>query len=484
MFNKNNKFKYLFASTILVVIFFVATNSIYAATLSLLPSPANVSVGNIVSVKVFVDTTNKYINNAEATIQFPVEMLEVVSITKGSSIFTLWVEEPSFSNATGKITFNGGVPTPGYIGQGGYIATITFKAKKQGVASVIFSDGAVRENDGLGTDILTSKNSGVIQIGAQKEIEVIKKPEVPNVSTSKKVIMPETFVPYIKEEGIQSVVVLEAPSVIPSVEYYTMQIDNNQNFKVKKDELINNRYYLPIQEEGSHEISIIAFGKDGSYKNYNLSFISPHLTPPVLSLSSKEITNGDSVIIYGKTDYPDRQVNIVLEFDGKEIKKYIQTTGPDGAFSITTDKIKTVGTISVWAETIFSDNIKSGNSEKIYLKVNETAAVRVTLAIAYPLIGLIFILILLILIIILLYWGWHKYFGLKRKIEKESKEVTIEVHKAMLLLKEELNDQLKSLERVRIDRNLNEKEEVIFNEIKENIDGIDDFVEKKLKKLM
>jgi len=62
--------------------------------------------------------------------------------------------------------------------------------------------------------------------------------------------------------------------------------------------------------------------------------------------------------------------------------------------------------------------------------------------------------------------------------------MTTEVHKAMLLLKEELNDQLKSLEKVKVDRNLNEKEEAIFNEIKENIDGIDDFVEKKLKKLI
>lgn len=473
-------FKILFLLLIFSIFNIFTVNKIEAATLSLLPSPATVSVGNIVSVKVFVNTVSKSINNAEAIIEFPVDMLEVVSMTKGSSIFTLWVEEPNFSNTTGKITFNGGVPTPGYIGQSGYIATITFKAKKQGTASVIFSDGAVRENDGLGTDVLTSKNSGVIQINAQKEIEVIEKPEVPQKPIG---IQSNFFTPYIRTESIQSVVVLEAPGVVPSVDYYTMQIDNNQSFKVQKDELIkNNEYYLPVQNEGNHTLAIVAFGKDGNYKNYNLSFISPHFTSPVLSLSSKEITNGESVIIYGKTDYPNKQVNIILEFDGKEIKKYIQTTGADGSFSVTTDKIKTVGTISIWAETIFSDTVKSGFSEKIYLKVNETAAVRVTLAIAYPLIGLILIIILLL--IILLYLGWHKYFALKNKIERESKEMTVEVHKAMLLLKEELNDQLKSLEKIKIDRNLNEKEEAIFNEIKDNIDSIDNFVEKKLKKLM
>jgi hypothetical protein len=191
MFKKSNKIKYLFRAFLLVILLFVFTNKIYAASLSILPSPSTVSVGNIVSVKININTEGKSVNNGEATIQFPVDMLEVISITKGSSIFTLWVEEPKFSNQTGKISFNGGVPNPGFTGGSGYVATITFKAKKQGTASIIFSDGAVRENDGLGTDILTSKNSGVVQIGIQKEIEI------PVVSNNKgvpvkPVIMSET----------------------------------------------------------------------------------------------------------------------------------------------------------------------------------------------------------------------------------------------------------------------------------------------------
>jgi RNA polymerase-binding transcription factor DksA len=80
--------------------------------------------------------------------------------------------------------------------------------------------------------------------------------------------------------------------------------------------------------------------------------------------------------------------------------------------------------------------------------------------------------------------GWHKYLGLKKKIKEEAEQTTIEVHKAMSLLKDELSEQLLSLEKIKIDRNLNEREETIFNEIKNNIDGIDNFVEKKLKKLL
>jgi hypothetical protein len=199
-------------------------------------------------------------------------------------------------------------------------------------------------------------------------------------------------------------------------------------------------------------------------------FTSSPVTIPILSLSSSEIITGESVTILGKTDYPNNQVNVILESDGKEIKRYTQTTSQDGNFSVTTDKIKTIGSISIWAENIFTDSLKSEPSQKVYLKVNQTDVVKITLAIFYPLLGIILIILLLLILIIILYLGWHKYFGLKKKIEKE--------------LKEELNDQLKSLEKIKIDRSLNEKEEIIFNEIKDNIDGIDDFVEKKLKKFM
>ena len=54
----------------------------------------------------------------------------------------------------------------------------------------------------------------------------------------------------------------------------------------------------------------------------------------------------------------------------------------------------------------------------------------------------------------------------------------------MLLLKDELNSQLESLEKTKKERNLNDKEEKIFGEIKDNVDNIDDFIEKKLKKLI
>lgn len=135
-----------------------------AATLLMKPSQTEVTVGNIVNIQVTIDTLGKVINNAESVIQFPTDLLEVVSIDNKSSIFSLWVENPSFSNATGQVTFNGGVPNPGFLGSNGNIVSIVFRAKKIGTASVIFLNSAIRENDGLGTDILSGKTGSKIAI--------------------------------------------------------------------------------------------------------------------------------------------------------------------------------------------------------------------------------------------------------------------------------------------------------------------------------
>ncbi len=147
-----------------VVLFLVAPIGVHGATISIAPSASSVSVGNIVTVNVMVNTTGVAVNNAEAVVQFPTEFLEVVSVNKNSSIFSLWVEEPTFSNYTGKVSFNGGIATPGYTGANGVMATITFKTKKAGTASVLFTDASVRANDGLGTNVLTNKNMGTITI--------------------------------------------------------------------------------------------------------------------------------------------------------------------------------------------------------------------------------------------------------------------------------------------------------------------------------
>lgn len=165
MTNNKSLYQNICVPAIFIAVFacsFFLDSPAKAAALYLSASSNKVNVGNSVTVNLYLSTQGKSINNAEANIKFSNDLLDVVSV-KGS-LFSLWVENPSFSNGSGRISFNGGIPAPGYTGNNGRVLTIVARTKKAGTASFAITGGAVRENDGLGTDILTSKSSANISI--------------------------------------------------------------------------------------------------------------------------------------------------------------------------------------------------------------------------------------------------------------------------------------------------------------------------------
>ncbi len=571
----SSSLKFILKNKILLALFaltFLLLPSVSeAATLSVLPSTSSVNVGNIVSVKVVVNTEGQYINNGEAIIQFSPDLLEVISISKSPSVFSLWVEEPTFSNSLGRISFNGGVANPGFNGASGSIASITFKAKKAGDASVIFSDASVRKNDGLGTDILNAKNSALIKISTVAQVPVptpvepgdggisnTAKPiiissthpdqsawyaedsasfnwKVPSGVTSIQAILnktanatpsisydnsvtqktlndlgdgvfyfhlrymnssgwgpvahyqinvdttpPTAFTPTVRAFGSQNLIKLNAEDATSGISYYTLKIDDEPLVRVRKSELKDEEYPLPVLNQGTHNVLVTAYDKAENHTEASVEFTSSYISSPVLSLSLNEIQKGEAVVVFGKTEYPGKQAEVTLEQNGKVIKKYLATTSSDGSFSVATDRIKNVGIINISAENIFSENVRSAPSETIFLTVNEAEIVKVTFALFW----LIIIMILMVILLFITYEGWHKFFGLRKKIDRELEQTAGEAHKAMMLLKEELNNQLEKLEKTKSDRALNKKEQAIFTDIQKNVDDIDNFIKKRLRKMM
>jgi hypothetical protein len=136
----------------------------FAASMSVSPASVSTQVGQTVSVSIVSDTQGKALNQGEAVLSFPKDMLEAVSASRTGSVFTLWVTEPTISNTAGTITFNGGAPTPGFTSSKATLTTITFKAKKTGTATLSLSGAALRANDGFGTDVLSGTSGGSVTI--------------------------------------------------------------------------------------------------------------------------------------------------------------------------------------------------------------------------------------------------------------------------------------------------------------------------------
>lgn len=147
-----------------------------AAALSIFAGDGRVEVGHTITVSLRVDTEGTAINAAEGVLQFPSELFDLVSITTSSSIFSLWVQQPA-ALGPGRISFNGGVPSPGYTGQSGRIISATLRAKKPGDGSFTASQAAVRANDGFGTDVLrVVKSSPVFVTSTSPEPPVDETP--------------------------------------------------------------------------------------------------------------------------------------------------------------------------------------------------------------------------------------------------------------------------------------------------------------------
>ncbi len=132
------------------------------------PETGVYTVGKSFSVTVALNTEGKSVNAADGRLTFNPRELQVVQISRSSSIFNLWTEEPSFSNAAGTISFGGGSPS-GYKGGSGSILSITFRALGAGTPKVTFQSGSVLAADGLGTNILTAMNGASFTIAAEAD---------------------------------------------------------------------------------------------------------------------------------------------------------------------------------------------------------------------------------------------------------------------------------------------------------------------------
>jgi hypothetical protein len=177
------KIKDLLIGGLLLFAFFnILPATAQAASLYFSPSQGSHVIGATFSVSVYVSSADQAINAASGIISFPADKLEVASLSKTSSIFSLWVQEPSFSNSAGTVNFEGIVLNPGFIGSSGKAITITFRTKTVGNAPLTFSSGSILANDGKGTNILTGLGDADFSLaGATKPkvTETITPTEVP-----------------------------------------------------------------------------------------------------------------------------------------------------------------------------------------------------------------------------------------------------------------------------------------------------------------
>ncbi len=130
------------------------------AKIFLSPSTGSFLVNSTFDLSIIVDTDEAYINTVKADLTFPVDLLQIVVPSSGKSFVSIWLEQPTYSNKEGTISFAGGKPD-GLKTSSGIVSTITFRTIKAGEAIIrILPSSSILAHDGKGTEILSTVING------------------------------------------------------------------------------------------------------------------------------------------------------------------------------------------------------------------------------------------------------------------------------------------------------------------------------------
>lgn len=101
---------------LLVLVFLTMPGYSHAATLYINPAETEIRPGDTISLAVRLDTDEgECINAIDGVITYT-ENIVPVDISRGESIFPVWVEEPTIDRENREVTFAGGIPN-GYCGR-------------------------------------------------------------------------------------------------------------------------------------------------------------------------------------------------------------------------------------------------------------------------------------------------------------------------------------------------------------------------------
>jgi len=288
-----------------ITLLLASAGNVYAATLYLVPEDNSLSIGEDLAVDVKIDTDEEFINAAQATISYPGDVLELVSVST-SGTFSFWVQEPTLGSS-GVANFIGGSAS-GVTGKGLQVIRLNFKTRGAGEAALSLSEAVVTASDGLGTNVLSVMTGTNIVVGTNI-VEAPPAPEVAEEDMAKP--QPKPPAPIIQPKVIQRVATVatdlpKAPIVSVALypdqtEWYSAvadvialwqvptdvvqvstQLSKTQNTEPgkKQNELFNGQNFGPIEEEGIWYIRVqfrnnIGWGELTYYK------ISLDTTPPL-----------------------------------------------------------------------------------------------------------------------------------------------------------------------------------------------------------
>lgn len=175
---RSSLFKTLFS---LILLILLLPGKISADTIFVSPLTGTFGVGDNFTVRIMVSSPRQAINALSGMLSFPIDKLQVTSVSKIGSVLSLWVQEPFFSNSRGNVTFEGVVPNPGFSESNGRVLAVNFRVVGTGPAEIRLTSGSLLANDGYGTNVLKNLGSANFNL-EQKQVLPVTPPAITETS--------------------------------------------------------------------------------------------------------------------------------------------------------------------------------------------------------------------------------------------------------------------------------------------------------------
>jgi len=453
----------------LILTFSIALNEVNAAGASLYLSPSTgiYTVGSIFSVAIEVDSGGEAINAAEGTLTFDPKKLNVVSVSKSGSIFTLWTTEPTFSNSTGTIKFGGGT-SKNFEGTSGIIITINFRGKTAGAINVDFFTGSVLAADYKGTNILASMVSGnyVIQPAKFPLPEYTPPENTPAAPTISSPTHPNSEKWYSNNDpkfiwkvsqNVTGVKLLtdDKPISIPTV-FYSEAISEKQ-----LEDLEDGIWYFHVQLQNE-------FGWGGvSHFKFQIDTKPPN--PFEIKVKEgKETTNPRPTLVFDTIDEPSGidyfEVQIdkgsPIRLEQPEYKLPPQGVGKYLILVRATDKAGNSTLSTVIISIIPPAFIRIGGILIDYLTVTITLFAFIAIVISGSL------------------WFWRKIKKERKRLKRETTEAEKVLYRAFNSLKKKVEEQVTQLDG---EPGLSERDQRISDDLKKALEASEKLIGKEIK---
>lgn len=241
------------------VLFLQSPVLVSAAVLNFENSVDIVQAGDVISMVLVLNTEGKPVNAIAADVLYSKDTLELSKIIDGDSFVNFWVQPP-VELEKGKISFSGITPG-GITGRDIVVLELEFKAKKEGVGSLMCAQVQVLLHDGLGTPLETSLVPLSLNILGQSSIALVKTEYVDTEA-------PEPFTPHIMTDTDvfdgQKFLVFATEDKGSGIDYYEVKEGefgsyerSESPYKIKNQALHKVFFIRAVDKEGNEYVASI-----------------------------------------------------------------------------------------------------------------------------------------------------------------------------------------------------------------------------------